>query len=471
MAASTPYISKKVVGTAVPIFALWSRENGFENASGTVATAFRFLNWLRETGQHAWQLLPLSQGHLEPGSATVHVPSPYKGYGIGLDPRYLAGPWSSLEPSEAQLTAFRTKESGWIEDYALFCAIRDAEGTDDWRDWPAGLRDYDEEALKEWRATREGAVLGHILTQWRLHEAFMGLREAANAWDIELIGDLPFYAPLQSPLVWANQRCFEIGKDAELLRVSGVPDGPKAHFGRQVWGHPLYAWRKWGAKKRILALWEMRISYFARFYDTMRLDHAKGLFFYGAMDLARPEKDVIEKGPGDPVLHHLIVFGRKVGLELFAEDAGDRLLELRKTLTALKVPGIRILRFAYNEKRRSIETDYSDVGNYPPHTYAYTSTHDTITLMAYVRILTPEEQRHVAEHVGVEHSDDEMLFATRLLEAVIHSPASHAIIPMQDWLLSEERINVPGTEKAFNDPNWRYRLPVPIEDLPGLGVR
>jgi len=461
----------KTIGTAAPISALRSGIDGSDRlASGTFETGRLFLAWLAETGQGAWQFLPLSETHLEPGSRRTRVASPYKGYGVGLDPRYLSAKDAGATPSRAALAAFRKEHAAWLPTYALFCALRDRFGTDDWTTWEKGIRFRKPEALRRWRRELAEQVVAHETLQWRLHASYGALRADAKRKDIRILGDLPFYLPLRSPLVWANRACFDLGADGRPRRVSGVPDGPQAHFGRQVWGHPLYRWNAKGAWNAIARLWRQRIRYHAGLYDMMRLDHAKGLFSYGAMDMRTPPRDMVLKGPGAALLRGLIRFARTSGLTIFAEDAGDRLEGLRATLLKLGVPGIRILRFAYNEKRKTIEHDYADPANYREDAVAYTSTHDTETLMGYLRLLSTEEKRHLCAHVRVEYSDDGELLAARLRGAVLASSARFAIIPIQDWLLTRDRINVPGTERATGDRNWRYRVSVPIERLPKFQV-
>jgi len=451
--------------------ALRSRRDGSDAlASGTFATGRLFLDWLARTGQGAWQFLPLSETHLEPGSRAARVPSPYKGYGVGFDPRYLPPEDAGRMPTASELRAFRAAQASWLPTYALFCALRDRFGTDDWTAWEKGIRLRQPRALRAWQAELAEEILEHERLQWRLHVAFAGLRADAKRLGIRLIGDLPFYLPLRSPIVWAHRECFDLRADGRPARVSGVPTGPQAHFGRQVWGHPLYRWNRASSWPGIARLWRMRIRYHAGLYDLVRFDHAKGLFYYGAMNPKSGGLDAIRPGPGASLLTHLIRYARKEGLTLSAEDAGDRLEELRATLLKLGVPGIRILRFAYNEKKKTIEADYADPANYREDAVAYTSTHDTETLMGYLDRLTAKEKRHLCEHVRVEYSDDETLLASRLRGAVLASPARYAIIPIQDWLLTRDRINVPGTERPTGDRNWRWRLDVPIERLPKLQV-
>jgi len=462
----------KIIGTALPLSALRSKKADLKDKpNGTVEDGLLFLDWLERTGQSAWQLLPLSETHLEPDSKSIHVPSPYKGYGIGLDPRYLPEDMRGIDPSPDEERVFRRENSEWLTDYALFCALRDKFGTDDWSVWPAAIRNHKPEAVNEWRRKLNGQVTEKIREQWRLHLAFSELKTRAQRAGIYLYGDLPFYLPFRGPLVWAHRDCFDILKTGKMSWVSGIPDGPQSHYGRQVWGHPLYRWKGPGQTRRILKLWRMRVAYYARFYDAMRLDHAKGFFNFGAMSAENKKLDNIRIGPGRMALEDIIDYSRDRGLELFAEDSGDRLEELRAALHEFGVPGIRILRWAYNEKKKHLERDYSDVGNYPRNCYAFSSTHDTVPLAAYLKALTPNERAHLCIHVGVENTRSDGLLIDRLIGALVSSSAGRVIIPLQDWLHSKDRINVPGTEKRKGDPNWRYRIGVPVERLPDIGLK
>ena len=456
----------KIVGTAAPLSCL--RDPGARSrsgGSGTTAAGAAFIEWLRATGQGAWQLLPLSETHLEPGSSVKRVPSPYKGYGIGFSVRYLPPAFRHREPTRRQLADFIRGNRSWLDDYSFFAALTSHFGTDDWTRWEPGIRDRAPRALRSWREGLTAGCRREAVTQWRLREAFVGLRSAAAAAGVEIIGDLPFYLPLQSPLVWAHRECFDLDDHGRPRSVSGVPDGPRAHFGRQVWGHPLYRWRD---PERVLRLWRLRLDFCAGFYDLMRLDHAKGFFNYGAMDPSDPSRDTVRSGPGASALTAVVSHARRRGLLLFAEDAGDRLEGLRRSLRRLKVPGIRQLRFAYNEKRKRVEPAYADVAGYPENCLAFTSTHDTETLVGYLKLLKVAELRLLSDHVGVQPAADPKIMARRLIAATVASPAGRVIVPIQDWLGSTKRINVPGTERPVADPNWRYRLEMPIKKLPRL---
>lgn len=456
---------KKIIGTEVPVFSLKSNAHCSKN-SGTFADGLIFLDWLKATGQSGWQMLPLSQPHLIPGSKKLHASSPYRGYGVGLDPRFLSEAYRNYVVSESEKKIFTEENRAWIDDYAFFCALRDYFWTDDWTQWPVRIRVRSDKAMAAWRQKLTLRYEYHVVEQCRLHKDFFEMKKKAHKLGISIIGDMPYYLPLQSPLVWANQKSFDISASGKMRKVSGVPDSSKAHFGRQVWGHPLYSWNARSRRSEIINLWKIRLNYLNQLYDMVRLDHAKGFYYYGAMDPTDSKKDSFRKGPGYYALSRVIKHAGRIGLEVFAEDAGDRLKELRAGLKKLNVPGIRMMRFAYNEKRKLFEDEYASVMFYPANTYAYTTTHDTETLVGYIASLTTTEKRGLCEKIGVVFSASKKILAERLRDAILSSRARVVIIPIQDWLLISSRINIPGTEKMEGDKNWRFRLPTPIENLP-----
>lgn len=455
----------KTIGTLVPLSALRSAEdekNKIKHSS--FKTGKVFLNWLKETGQNAWQMLPLYPTHIYPTGKPAN--SPYRGYGVGLDSRYLSEEASKLEPTTKELNQFIKQHKEWLPDFALFCAIRDHLGTDNWVEWPKEIRVRKADALKEWQEKLSEKYHAHILEQWRLHSDFNALKEKANQLKIELIGDLSFYLPLQSPLVWRFQEYFELNKNFELKRMSGTLNGPKAHFGRQVWGHPLYAWQEASAQKYLQKLWQIRVRYLFCLYSTVRIDFATGFYIYGALDTKDEAKDVVLKGPGTKMLRLILKEAEKYDAKVFTEDASTNVQAFHKDIIKFNLPGMNIFRFAYNEKLHIMCWRYANVFAYPKNSVAYTSTHDTETLLAYLEILTDEEVKMIAATSNAEFTTNRKVLAERIREQVINSPAERIIVSFQDWLLTTDRINIPGTEKIIGDTNWQYRIHEVIEKLP-----
>jgi 4-alpha-glucanotransferase len=451
--------NEKRIGTLLPMTALVSSVS----PSGTFATGGKFVEWLIKSEQTAWQLLPLHQTQLQKGFKSKHVPSPYKGYGIGLDPRFLSE--DARLPSAEEIRLFVKANKDWIGTYTLFCALRDNFGTDNWSQWPLGIRERKNRALLEWTKKLAPAISGHLVVQVQLHLAYEQLQEKAKSNNILLIGDMPFYIGLCSPLVWEYQKLFEIEQDGELRRVSGVLTGIKSHFGRQIWGHPLYKWQDQEILRDLLKLFKIRIKYLASLFDMVRFDHAKGLFIYGVIDMIDHKEDLYQVGPGRPFLEKLIKFARTKKLKIYAEDTGDSLKDLRSCLHTHHLPGVKIFRFAYNEKRMTYSEQYLHVSQYPVNTVAYTTTHDTEPLLAYLEKLSPTELMSLMKKLHLKTTLNLKGFAEAIRNKVIMSPAKIVIVPLQDWLLTKDRINTPGTERERNDPNWQYVMDIPIEEL------
>lgn len=456
--------SIKRVGTFVPLSALATLED--PDCPGTFSAGIPFLDWLYKTGQTAWQMLPLHQTSLIPGSRTRCGASPYKGYGIGIDPKYRSKKMS-IANSDKTMERFRTAHADWLADVALFCALRDYFGTDDWPRWGPSICRHVPTSVLAWQKRLAGAVAVHEREQCALWMQYAALRRAAKKRRIALVGDLPFYLAHRSPLVWAHQELFDLRSDGQMPRMSGVLDGPSAHFGRQFWGHPLYQFSNPSKLADIEQLWTMRLRFLKGLFDLVRLDFAGGFLEYGSLDPADPEQDRLELGPGIPFLKHVLAAGAKIGIKLFAEDSGERLRPLRFALERLGVPGMKIFRYGLTTKGEEfIHPQYADVSKYPTKCVAYTTTHDTETLLGYLETLTPAQKRRLSGHAGVEFVEENRELAVRLRDAVIASPAKLVVIPIQDWLLTTDRINLPGTEQDQDDKNWHFRLATPIENLP-----
>lgn len=448
--------ANKIVGTLVPINALWSAGGqGEVIEAGTFGVGCDFVDWLASTGQSAWQLLPLHETQFEPGSATNRVPSPYQSYGIGLAPRYLSKRLvDETLVRKYPIHRFVKEQREWLADYAFFCALSEKFGTDNWRTWDAGVRRREPGALSAWREKLTERIEVHVILQHQLHVQYRSLRLTARRRGVKLIGDLPFYLCANSPLVWANQELFRINPNGSLPAVSGLPDNPKALFGRQVWGHPLYRWDSPHRHQRIFDLFKLRLRYTSELFDVVRLDHAKGFFRYGSMDPDGRGYDQLLVGPGMPALREVASYARSIRLPVFAEDSGENTGELRTALRTLRIPGIRVFRF-----------EHEGITRFPRRSVAYTTTHDTESLVRYVQGLPAAQKRRLAAAAGVRFSSQDQLLSARFRDAVVSAPARMVLVPLQDWLLIDGRINVPGTETARDDPNWHWRVSVPIAQL------
>lgn len=457
----------KLIGTFVPVSALTRIKNS-EKDNGTFEAGIIFLDWLKKTNQSAWQMLPVHETQLEENSTVKHIPSPYKSYGIGLNPQYLSTSYLKKSPTVKEKNLFLEQNNDWLLDYALFCALRDYFHTDDWRKWENEIRFRDKKALTYWNEKLKESINFYITQQWQLDQSYADLRAYAKSIGITLIGDLPFYISLKSPLVWVYQDVFRIEKDGAMPAVSGIPDFNNTYFGRQVWGHPLYKWDSSVHIERIIALWKKRILYQSRLFDYIRFDHANGFFQYGSISVDDPKNDTYENGPGTEIFEILIDYGRKQGIEIFVEDSGENIQELLQSMRKKNISGVKVFLFSFGENPSMINKQYAQITHYPHRTVAYSSTHDTRTLLGFLEFLDEKHKKILADISQVSYSSDDKEFAISLRNAILESPAQMVIIPIQDWLLTTDRINIPGTELPINDPNWLFRLTVPIEDLPQI---
>ncbi len=451
----------KIIGTLLPLSAL--------NAPNRFSEGLVFLNWLKKTGQQAWQLLPLHETHLEKDSQTKHVSSPYKSYGIGLDPQYMRiHTKEKIDRKEYQ--EFKRKNNFWVFDYAFFCALRDFLRTDNWTMWPKEIRDREPGTLHHWSRKLSTDINRFIEQQFLLNKQFNTLRKSAKQKNILLIGDLSFYLPLESPLVWMNRELFRINSDGSYSVVSGIQRRPDSPYGRQVWGHPIYSWGTTSSNKGIIKLFDKRLRYLASLFDIVRLDSVNAFFRYSIIDIENERNDTVATGPGKKVFNRILSAAQKYNLSVFAEDAGAELSTLRNILKQENIPGIKIFRYSFNNILGIFIDYYLNLKNYPVNSFAYTTTHDTETLIAWLTILTREQKQYIARKLHIQFSVNDRTFARILRQKIIDSPSRIVIIPMQDWLLTTDRINIPGTEKEINDTNWQYKLDIPIEDLPLVNV-
>ncbi len=450
-------LKQKRVGTVLPMTSLVSQTA----RAGSFAAGEKLLDWLVASHQKAWQVLPLHQTQLEEGSETKHIRSPYKGYGIGLDPRF-----HGSRVTNGQLSKFIQANQDWLPNYALFCSLRDHFGTDNWIKWPSNIRHRYPKSIKKWQKQLASQINYHMRIQAQLHAAYQRLYQKAGEKDIALIGDLPLYLSLHSPLVWQFQHLFEINAAGQLQRVSGIPVGPKSHFGRQVWGHPLYKWQDQSLIGEIEALFAIRLKYLAGLFNWVRLDHAKGLFVYGAMNPTSSQADQYLKGPGTQFLTAMIHFAHRYHLNIYAEDTGDNLKDLRKCLKLHHIPGIKIFKYAYDPVKQKFINQYLEINKYHHNTFAYTTTHDTQTLVSYLKQLSTSEIHLLCQKIAISQPLTIKQLAKAIRNKIIQSPAKMVLIPLQDWLYTTDRINVPGSERETDDPNWRYRMALPIEELP-----
>jgi 4-alpha-glucanotransferase len=452
--------------------------------------AHRFVDFLASAGQSYWQVLPLSP--------TGYGDSPYQGLSAFAGNPMLISPWKLVETghlSTADLEAmphfpdgqvdfgpviyhktrlldrafanFRTQapagqrraftrfceeQAFWLDDVALFMALKEAHDLRPWHEWDPGAATRQPDALDRWRETLADEVENQKYRQWQFFEQWLALKGYANAKGIRIIGDIPIFVALDSTDVWANPGLFHLDEDLQPTVVSGVPPDYFSETG-QLWGHPLYRWDLMAENG--YAWWIERFRMAFTQVDVVRIDHFRG--FYNYWEVPAEEKTAIEGrwlyGPGAAIFDAVTAALGKVAI--VAEDLGDFDDESRAGVDALQAqfgyPGMKILQFAFG----SGPDDPFLPHNYPsPDWVVYTGTHDNDTTRGWYQVSsTVQERDYARKYLGRDGSD----IAWDLIRLAWASVANTAMTPVQDLLNLGHgaRMNTPST---MGPPNWGWRL-------------
>jgi len=405
-----------------------------EDPGGLDASARKVFAWAKDAGVSVWQILPV--GPPGAGSSPYAALSAFAG-----DASWFPGP--SADP--AAVAAFAEEHAPWLDDWALFAALKAAHAGLPWFAWDEPLRRRDPAALARASATLREAVASHRSRQHAFFTRWRALRARAGEFGISILGDVPIYPALDSADVWAHQDLFHLDDDGAPTKVAGVPPDYFTETG-QLWGNPLYRWER--LRDTGYAWWIARLKHGLLLHDLLRLDHFRGFAGYWAVpaDAETAEDGAWEPGPGVALFD--AVRAALGALPFVAEDLGvitDDVIALRK---ALDIPGMRVLQFGFG----IADGDHS-ARLLTPDTVVYTGTHDNDTTRGWFAALDPTTKaRVVAELDGAADGA-----AWGLMRLAYSSKAELAITPLQDVLDlgSEARMNVPGIAAG----NWSWRAP------------
>ena len=355
--------------------------------------------------------------------------------------KFQGGDWPAMRRA---LSHFEAEEREWLDDFALYMAIKESREFTPWWEWGNGLGQRDMPALK--KARRE---LGHeirfqkfvqflFFKQWRL------VRDAARERGIQIMGDVPIYVAQDSADVWANRELFQLDENGAPTVVAGVPPDYFSATG-QRWGNPLY---RWDAHAQTgYRWWITRIKTNLELTDLVRLDHFRGFAAY--WEIPAHEPTAIHgrwmPGPGRALFDALR--GALGGLPLIAEDLGFITPEVHELREAIGVPGMRVLQFGFGQPDSPHLPHRIDAA-----TVIYTGTHDNDTARGWFDHASDNERDLARAYLG----DDCRDFSWALIRAAYTSVAETAMVPIQDilGLGSEGRMNVPGNPHF----NWTWRL-------------
>ncbi|HEV3258287.1 MAG TPA: 4-alpha-glucanotransferase [Gemmataceae bacterium] len=341
--------------------------------------------------------------------------------------------------------SFCEQQRSWLEDFALFMALKDAHGGASWQEWPPELILRESPALQRGRQQLADRVGLHKFRQFLFFRQWRDLKTYANARGIKLIGDVPIFIASDSADVWANPQLFQLDEKRQPRVVAGVPPDYFSATG-QLWGNPLYDWK--AMKQAGYAWWVARLRATLEQVDLIRLDHFRGFEAYWEVQAGRPTAEFGRwvKGPGADLIGTL----REAlgGLPLIAEDLGVITPEVEALREQFDLPGMRILQFAFG----GAAEDRFLPHNYERHTVAYTGTHDNDTTRGWYEAITEEERHHLRRYSARDGSD----VAWDLIRLAWASVADWALAPLQDVLDlgTEARMNLPG--RPWGNWCWRY---------------
>ena len=466
------------------------------------AEALKFVDFLAAAGQHIWQLLPLSPtgyGDSPYQSCSAFAGNPYfidldalKADGLLTAAQLKAEPWgtdplsvdygtlytSRYKVLRAAYAAWREKYAGrfgcahyypddyyaftltnesWLNDYALYMALKTANGMKSWAEWPREYRLRDAGALAEFAAGQEEEIGFWKFLQYEFAVQWKKVKGYANEKGIKILGDIPIYVSADSVDAWVGGELFELDAQGGFARVAGCPPDYFSADG-QLWGNPLYNWPY--HKQTGYAWWVRRVRHALGIYDLLRIDHFRGFDTYWAIpagsSTARTGK--WENGPGMDLFRALEAALGK--LPIIAEDLGDLVPSVRKLLADSTFPGMKVLQFAFGGG----DNEYLP-HNHVKNSVVYPGTHDNTTLTDWWVNAAPTKEKanaaaylHLtpckptAKEVAAVRTDAARI---ALLRAALGSVADRAIIPMADWLGlgAEAHLNTPGKLGG----NWAWR--------------
>lgn len=359
---------------------------------------------------------------------------------------------------QKELAAFR-RENPWVEDFALFTALKARYGGVMWTKWPdREVRRRQPAALERCRRELDGEIRYHLFCQYLFFRQWFALKRYCNGLGIRLFGDMPIYVAEDSADTWTRPEVFQLDGEGVPKRVAGVPPDFFSADG-QLWGNPLYRW--FSLRLHGYGWWVERMAAMAKMYDIVRIDHFIGFANYYSVPQGAPNartgKWII--GPGKSLFRTL---ERKIpGLNIVAEDLGCVNDRVRRLLTAVGYPGMRVLSFGFGGGADNPHLP----ANYVTNSVVYTGTHDNDTVRGWIDTADDAALAQARQLLGFDKPEDG---PAAFVHAVLASRADTAMIPMQDvlGLGGWARMNRPGTIGN----NWLWRM-APGAATPELAQR
>lgn len=434
--------------------------------------AYQFVDWMAAAGLTIWQMLPTGP--------TLDDMSPYQSVSahagnadlISIDwlienqwlcdasqlkiqksltdirresaaqffNRLEQGSFSWLQEKFAQ---FCFEQSYWLDDFVLYCSLRQHFNQLPWNQWPEVFRDRNEEALAEYQLRHTESIRVFQFEQFAFYSQWQSLRQYAKQKSIDLFGDIPIFVGHDSADVWANHEQFLLDEQGNPLTVAGVPPDYFSETG-QHWGNPHYHWDHMQADN--FAWWKNRLQTQLASFDILRVDHFRGFEAYWAIPGNTHDARLGQwiKAPGAALLN--ACYEKWPNLPLVAENLGVITDEVEALRHQFNLPGMLVLQFAFDGNAKN--------PHLPQHhtmdNVIYTGTHDNDTTLSWFDLLAESQQKVVQDYLY----SSSLSMPWLLIEAALASTGRMSIIPMQDFLELDgaHRMNMPGTQGK----NWQW---------------
>lgn len=445
--------------------------------------AYVFLDQLKAAGQSYWQILPL--GPTGYGDSPYQSFSTYAGnpYFIDLDTLIEEGLLTAKECDQCDFgtnkryidyeklylsrfkvlklayershisrkkafKVFISENAYWLDDYALYMAVKNATGGKSFIEWDEDIRMREPDALEKYRKKYAKEIEFYQFQQYVFDQQWRALKEYANELGIKIIGDIPIYVAFDSADTWANPKLFQFDENNMPIAVAGCPPDAFSETG-QLWGNPLYDWKY--HKETGYDWWVKRIQHSFQLYDVVRVDHFRGFDEYYSIPYgdATAEFGKWKKGPGYDIFR---TFTKVLGkMDIIAEDLGYLTPSVIKLVKDTGYPGMKVLQFAFDSRE---ESDYLP-HNYTNNCVVYTGTHDNDTIRGWYQVLSKPDKKFAMKYLNNAETPEEEI-SWDYIRLALSSVAKLCIIPVQDYLClgNEARINLPSTLGN----NWKWRM-------------
>ncbi|MBE6811205.1 MAG: 4-alpha-glucanotransferase [Ruminococcaceae bacterium] len=463
-------------GILMPIFSLPS-----PYGIGTFGkAAYNFVDFLKLGGQSYWQILPI--GPTSFGDSPYQSFASFAGnpYFIDLDllikddllteseikacdfgdntakidyeklynNRYplLKKAFRRFKGNENYNTFIKENDT-WLNDYALFMALKSANGGAAWYTWDKKLISKDADVILKAERDYIDDINFHKFLQFEFYKQWSALKDYANKNGVKIIGDIPIYVALDSADVWANPQQFQLDDDFTPRAVAGVPPDAFSEEG-QLWGNPLYDWNY--MKQTGYTWWKQYLGHALKRYDVVRIDHFRGFEAYYSIPYGdkNAKRGKWIKGPDADLFK---TFRQQFGgdLPIIAEDLGVITTAVRKLLNFTGFPGMKVLQFAFSGDSENPYLPHNIIKN----SVVYTGTHDNDTIMGWLENSDANTVKQAKDYFNYQGDSG---FNWAMIKAAMSSVADTCVIPMADFmgLDSTARINTPSTLGE----NWTWRI-------------